>query len=720
MSRLAGLIALAALCVAQPLSAAPSPAGPPVAEVRPVVDDYFGMKITDDYRWMEDRTAPAFVAWAKAENAYARSVLDRIPGRDKLQTRIAAHTAGGAAIGGLKIAGGKAFYLKRVPGENSFKLYIRDRMDGPERVLVDPDSIATTGPHYAIDYFEPSSDGARVAYGISPGGSENSTIHILDTATGKQSPEAIDRTEQGSPSWLPDGRGFFYNRFVLLGAGAQETDKYQNSRAMLHLVGTDPAGDVALVGTGVAGSPAVTPVDSPFVQTFSGSPYAYAVISHGADPDVTLWVSPLDAAVAGHPTWRKVADVEDNVAGLASHGDRLFLLSHKGAPHYQVLETSAAAPDVAHAKAVVPASSRIVQDIALSSDALYVRDLDAGLGKVRCLAFADNRLSDLALPAQGSVSGPVTDAGDSEILVGMQGWVMAPALYRSHGGGAPARTDLVPAWGDDLAPYESKEVMATAKDGTQVPLSIVYRKGLKLDGSRPVWLTGYGAYGIPLQPALASRFLAFLDDGGVYAVAHVRGGGELGEDWHLAGKIATKPNTWNDLIACAEYLVAQHYGTPATLAIEGRSAGGITVGRALTARPDLFRVVFSGVGDNNTLRSENGTDGPANSLEYGSVKTEAGFRALLESDSTQHVKKGGAYPAVLLTTGMNDPRVAPWQPGKMAAHLQASTGSGRPVLMLVDFDAGHGMGSTKAQRDREMADQMAFFYWQIGWKDYQP
>jgi prolyl oligopeptidase len=692
---------------------------PPVAAVEPVVDDYFGTRVTDDYRWMEDRTAPRFVAWAKAENEYARATLDRIPGREDLLARVAAHTAGGASITRVKLAQGKVFYLKRVPGENSYKLYLRDRIDGPERLLVDPEAIATVGPHFAIDYFEPSPDGARVAYGISPGGSENSVIHILDTATSSLSPETIDRAEDGSPSWLPDGTGFFYNRFALLGPGATETDKYLNSRALLHQVGTDPVNDTPLIGTGIAGSPAVTPVDMPYIQAAVGSAYAIATISHGADPNVTLYLAPVKQMAAGHPHWRRLADVGDAVAGAVLHGDDVYLLSHKGAPRYQVLAVKAATGNAAHARRVISTGGRVVQDIAVASDALYIRDLDAGLNRIRRLDFATGRLTELALPASGAVSGPVTDPASPEILFGMQGWVVAPAIYSTHGT-TVTRTTLVPPWQDDLSAYESKEVLATAPDGTKIPLSIVSKKGLATDGSHPVWLTGYGAYGIAIEPALVSRFLAFLDDGGVYAVAHVRGGGEFGEDWHQAGRIATKPNSHKDLIACAEYLVSAGYGTPGTLAIEGRSAGGITVGMAMTARPDLFRVVFSGVGDSNTLRSENGTDGPANSLEYGSVATEAGFRALYAVDATQHVVSGTAYPAVLLTTGMNDPRVAPWQPGKMTAHLQAASSSGRPVLMLVDFDAGHGMGSTKQQRDREIADQMAFLYWQIGRPGFSP
>jgi prolyl oligopeptidase len=253
-----------------------------------------------------------------------------------------------------------------------------------------------------------------------------------------------------------------------------------------------------------------------------------------------------------------------------------------------------------------------------------------------------------------------------------------------------------------------------------IPLSILHRKDLARDGKSPLWLSGYGAYGIALKPRFAATMLALLEDGGVYAVGHVRGGGEFGEAWHLAGMKATKPNTYRDLIDCALYLQTHGYGSPRTTAIEGGSAGGITVGMAMVERPDLFRAVFSEVGDSNALRAEFETDGDANALEYGSVKTEAGFRALAAVDAFAHVKDGVAYPAALFTTGLNDPHVAPWQPGKMVARLQKATSSRQPILLLVDTDAGHGNGSTKQQKDREVADQMAFLYWRIGKPEYQP
>ncbi len=693
-------------------------AAPPVAPVEPVVDDYFGVRVTDNYRWMEDRSAPRFVDWIKGQDAYAREVLGRIPHRDQLLERVSSHSGGGVVVSALRTAGGHLFYLKRSPEQESFRLYVRDGQAGLERLLVDPDQLAAANHHFAVDYFEPSPDGMRVAYGLSQDGSENSVIHIIETDSLRQAPETIDRTEYGSPAWRADGRSFYYNRFAKLGPGAVETDKYLNSRALLHIVGSDPERDVALIGTGLAGNAlTVTPVDVPSIVTYAGSPYEFAVINHGADPAVTLYVARSTASAAG-AQWRKVADVSDAVTEFAVHGRKLYLLTHKDAARYKVIQTDADEPDLSRSKTVIAAGARVVESISAAADGLYVRDLDAGQGRIRKLIYADDSVQEVALPSTGTIAGPSTDPRRAGALFSLQGWVNPERFYRVAGRSVQP-VDLVPPWREDLSAYTSEEVRARAAEGTEIPLSIVYKRGLKFDGHNAVWLTGYGAYGIAYNPRLLTRQIALLEDGGVYAVAHVRGGGEFGEDWHRAGFMATKPNTYRDLIACAEYLIERGIGSAASLAIEGRSAGGITVGMALAERPDLFRVVFSGVGDSNTLRSEKGTDGPANSLEYGSTTSRAGFDALYAVDSTQHLKEHTPYPAVLLTTGMNDPRVAPWQPGKMTAGLQATTSSGRPIILLADFGAGHGMGSTRSQRDREFADQLAFLYWQIGRPDYQ-
>lgn len=697
---------------------AATPSHPPVAPVRPVTENYFGTTVVDPYRWMEDRASPEFIAYMLAQGAYARAVIDSIPGREKLQARVAGHTGGGVLVNQVQTAGGRVFYLRRAPDENTFKLFVREE-SGSDRLLIDPDRDAKPGQHFAIDYYAPAPQGDKLAYGISPGGSEHSVIHIVDVTSGKESAETIDRAENGGVSWLPDESAFFYNRMVLLKPGDPDTARYLNSTAYLHRVGEDPGRDTALLGTQAPGSPAVVPADTPFIFVQPGSETALAIISHGSEPALELLLAPLSQASLPAAHWRKVADTPDGVTSVALHGTKLFLLTHKDAPRYRIVALSVADPDWSHSESVVAPGERVVEDMEPASDALYVRDLDGGLGRLRRYDFATGKLTDVALPAQGTVQGPITDPKRPGAFFGMESWVVPAQWYRT-GGGQPQKLSLVPPWREDLSAYTSEEVEVPARDGVRVPLSIVHRRDLKLDGKAPLSLTGYGAYGYPAKPALAAARLTLLEDGGVYAVCHVRGGGEFGEAWHQAGMMATKPNTYRDLIDCTRYLHAHGYGSPQTTAIEGGSAGGITVGMAMVEQPELFRAILSRVGDSNALRAEFETDGEANSKEYGSLKTETGFKALFAIDALGHVRDGTAYPAVLLTTGLNDPRVAPWQPGKMAARLQAATSSGRPVLLLVDPDAGHGIGSTKSQRDRETADWLAFFYWQIGWPAYQP
>lgn len=715
MRNLPAVVASALLIVAPAVAHAPSAV--PIAPVIPVVDDYYGTRITDSYRWMEDRHDPRMVAWLHAEDAHARSTLAAIPGIDALERRIAAVDGAGDRVSVPQPAAGRLFYLKRPSGAQTAKLYVRDD-GGPERLLLDPDRAAGAGTHGAIDFFTASPDGSLVAVSVSTGGSENGVLGVVDARTGRALPDRIDRVEDGRPSWLLDSSGFFYNRFAAVLPGAPETEKYFNSRAMLHRLSADAASDVALIGTGVAGSPAVGRVDYPYVFAFPGSRWAVAQISHGASNAADVLVAPLAEATRPGAHWRTIATAVDEVVDAEPVGDRLFVLTHHGAPRYRLLELNAATGALATARVAVPASERVIQGIAVARDAIYLQDLDGGIGRLRRLDLANGRL-DAVDAGEGSVLGVAADPTASGIVYGLSSW-LAPERVFSLTGGRPRPLALGAIVMPDTSGLVAEELRVPSWDGTLVPLSVIHRRDLKLDGANPIWLTGYGAYGSARTPTFTAAMLPFLEDGGVYAIAHVRGGGEFGEEWHLAGFQATKPNTYKDLIASAQYLQAHGYGAPATTAIQGGSAGGITVGMALTQRPDLFRAVFDDVGDNNTLRAENGTDGEANALEYGSVKTRAGFDALYAVDATQHVRGGTAYPAVLLTTGYNDPRVAPFQPGKMAAHLQAATSGLRPILLRVDFDAGHGIGSTRSQRERELADKLGFLYWQIGRPDYQP
>jgi len=307
-------------------------------------------------------------------------------------------------------------------------------------------------------------------------------------------------------------------------------------------------------------------------------------------------------------------------------------------------------------------------------------------------------------------------------LLDMTSWTKADKIYvYDPQTGQTKDTHLQPAGPfDDPADVESVEVKAASYDGTLIPLSIMHRRGIKLDGSNPTVLVGYGAYGISMDPNFDPRQLAWLERGGVYAVAHVRGGGEYGEDWHLAGKKLTKPNTWRDFIACAEYLIAQKYTSSSKLGIRGASAGGITIGRSITERPDLFATAIDGVPMSDVVRSEFTPNGPPNIPEFGSVSTQAGFEDLYAMSGYHHVRDGTAYPAVMLITGFNDPRVISWQPGKMAARLQAANSGSKPILLRVDYEAGHGFGSTKTQEEEMMADGMSFNLWQFGVPGFQP
>ena len=699
-------------------------AAPPAAPVRVVTDEYFGVKVADPYRYMEDLKNPEVEAWFKAQNDYTRSVLARILGRDALMSRIKAldETAPARVTDVRRLPGDRYFYQKRLASEDVAKLYFRDGLGGEEKLLVDPTKFQTTGgPHYVISYYAPSFDGKYVAVGISAAGSEDAVLRVYETSTVRETGDVIDRAQFGSPSWLPDGRSFVYNRLQKLTASSAPTDRYLNSRTYLHVLGTQADTDRMVFGTGTL-NVTIDPADIPFVVTWPAASHVMAVIAHGVRNEITAYVAPLDSLKAENVPWKRFCDVDDDITGFDVHGDDLYLLSHHQASRYKVLHTKFSNPDVAHAQVVVPPGEPVIQNVAAASDGLYVQELDGGIGRLVRLTYPAGTPERIQLPFDGSAGLSATDQRVPGTLVELASWTKANKIY-AYDPNSKGVTDtkLQPTGKFDApADLESKEVKVKSYDGTLVPLSIVYRKGLKLDGSNPALLEGYGAYGITLDPFFDPKYIAWYEHGGVFAIAHVRGGGEYGEDWHLAGKLLTKPNTWKDFIACAEYLINQKYTTTAHLAIEGGSAGGITIGRSITERPDLFAVAIDAVPMSDAVRSEFTPNGPPNIPEFGTVKEADGFKALYEMSAYHHIKDGTAFPAVMVTTGWNDPRVVSWEPGKMAARLQAATSSGKPILLRVDYDAGHGIGSTKTQREQELADEWSFALWQMGVADFQP
>ncbi len=695
----------------------------PNTPVREVTEDYFGTKVTDPYRWLENTSDPEVVSWMKSQNDYTRAQLAKIPGRDKLLDRIKSLDNAGAVVASLQVWGGHYFYLKTEPGSDNRKLYVRDTVAAPERLLVDPEKLTTSdGKHFSIDYFQPSLDGKYVAYGLSPGGSEDSVVHILVTATGEALPDVIDRAQFGSPTWLPGNKSFFLTRTQKLSASDPPTAKYQKLRVYVHTLGNDPEKDQQVFGYEFSPNVKVTEDDFPVLIYSPAAPKAMVgLVIHGVKNEKDVYVAPFNANPNAKTSWIKVADDSEDVTGLDIHGDDLFLLSHKDASRFKVFHTSLSKPDLGKATLAVPPGEAVIVGVAAAADGLYIQDLDGGIGKLRRLSYGSGKVEAMRLPFDGAIQSLVTNPTEPGAWLELVGWTKPPLWYSLDAkSGKLEDTHIVPPSPVDFSDIVSEEVKAKSADGTMVPLSIVHRRDIKMDGSSPAWLEGYGAYGITYDPSFRPTWLAFLEQGGLFAVAHVRGGGEYGEDWHNGGRQLTKQHTIDDFIACAQYLIENKYTSAAKLAGEGTSAGGVTIGGAVTQRPDLFAAALIRVGDSDSLRSELMASGPANIPEFGTVKEPDGFKGLYAMDAYQHVKPDTAYPAVLLTTGANDPRVAPWQAAKMTARLQASTNSNKPVLLRVDYDAGHGLGSTKSQRDVELADEVSFLLWQFGSPDFQP
>ncbi|MBL9011449.1 MAG: S9 family peptidase [Alphaproteobacteria bacterium] len=717
----AGSAAVAGLLSRSAFANPPPPDGliaaPPVARIEPVTETFFGTAVTDNYRWMENAKDPDWEPFMRGQSDYARARLDAIAGNAAMQARVSELSGDLEIVGGIQVCGDLVFVNKRPAGADNFLLAVREGIDGAERVLIDPVKLTEGEVHYSLDYWSASPSGSHVAYGLSKQGSEDSVLHVMEVASGAILPERIDRAQYANISWLPDGSGFFFNRLAE-GAAKGSTDYYKNSVCWLHRLNTDASADVRAMSRGQFPDVEVSEIEFPGIAAQPGSDIAIAGLFAGVQNEITLYVNTLANAVSGQGGWQKICAPEDKVTGFAFRGDDIYLVTYAGASRYRGLHLKAAAPAVAGAAEIVPEAEAVLQGMLAAKDAIYLQYLDGGVARLKKLT--EGGVGEVALPFDGAFGGVVADPGREGVFVNLQSWVVPATIFQISADGAARETALVAKPPIDVAGYTSERLFATARDGTKVPVSIVYRKDLPKDGSAPVFLQAYGSYGINSEPFFGPRYIAWMERGGIWATANVRGGGEYGRDWHEQGRLLNKPNTWGDMIACAEHLIAEGWTGAARIAINGGSAGGITVGRSLTDRPDLFSAVISQVGVSNNLRAEFGQNGPPNIPEFGSVTTEDGFKGLYAMDSTQHVKAGTAYPGVLLTTGMTDPRVDPWHAAKMTAHLQAATSSGRAVLLRVDYDAGHGLGSTRAQRDREWADCFSFALWQAGDPAFQP
>lgn len=696
---------------------------PPLARVEIVRDTHFGTTLEDPYRWMEQEGEESH-RWLEGQAQYARSVLDVMPRRASLLTRIRSLSGVVPQISGLRLEGERIFYLWREADARVPVLMVREpggasgQQQGPSRVLFDPDAARDEGQQ-AIDWYVPSPDGRYVACGVSPSGSEKSGLRVIDADRGVVLDDSIPPTAAFPfVSWLEDNRSFVYHRFHEPPAGAPPAQRRLDSRSYLHRLGTNPQRDVVVLARGLNPRIELTPLDRPFLVVPPHGDWMIALISHSALghwtnerlSDCTFYVAPRDGLSdpASCP-WTRLAGVDDGVTAFAAADDTLYLVSHRDAPRSRVLAVPFAEPDLSRASVVVPSGDRAVEAVQVVGDHLLVRDLDGGIGRLRRVPLSGGEPQDIPTPVEGGILEWTGHPDRSEMLLLVATWTDAPQVYRYDGHAAALEnTGLAPRSPVDFGDVEARGLQVPARDGTLIPVTVIHHKGLALDGGNPTLLTGYGSYGFTDLPEFLPEMLAWYELGGVYAVAHLRGGGAYGRQWHEAGRGLRKHTTITDFIDCAEYLVAHGYTRPERLAGEGGSAGGIPTGGALVRRPDLWAAMVMHVPMVNATRVEFSENGPINVPEFGSVTTEEGLRGLLIIDAYLRVRDGTPYPAVLLTAGMNDPRVAAWQPAKLAARLQAATTSGRPVVLRVEAHGGHGFGSTRDQENALLADELAF------------
>ncbi len=691
----------------------------PATPKRAVTDTYFGKAVVDNYRWLEDTNSPETQAWFKAQGDYAAATLATIPGRDRLiqmfndYDRLLT-----VRYGEIKKRGPRYFYRKTLPGEKVGKLYVREGKAGTEQLLFDPAAFEPQ-QGYSMTAFTPSPDGQRLVIGLQQGGAERSTLRVLTVATRAFSAESIPAVSGGEVAWLPNGTGFLYT--PQNSTDPQDPKNAIDTKARLHRLGTAPATDPELLSRAKYPKLGIRPDQYPKMSFSDDGTQLYGELS-SVDQRLNVWVaSPADL---GKPAlgWKQLLAPTDSVRSFYKLGAKLYLHSVKGAPNGQILVTDAARPSPATAAVLLPAGPQHITYIERTKDFLFVVLSDGINQTIRQYDPRTRQWADVPLPGTGTAGlGPDDPAHDKEAGVYVTSWNKPGTLYdydptTRHL--AVSVFDVQPAY-PDVAHLVVEELEVPSHDGVMVPLSLVYKKGLKKDGSAVCLMNGYGAYGFSAIPYFDPFNLALLNQGVVIAVTHPRGGSEKGDKWYRAGYQTTKPNTWKDFIACGEYLVKNQYTSPQHLIGMGTSAGGILIGRAITERPDLFAAAISNVSCSNTLRGENTPNGPVNVPEFGSVKDEAQCAALYEMDAFQHVQAGVKYPAVICVGGWNDPRVIVWQPGKLAAALQAASTSGKPVLMQVNYDNGH-FTEDKQVTFRNFANMYAFALWQAGHPAFQP
>ena len=681
--------------------------GPPKAKVAPVEDTVQGHKIVDRYRYLENGDDPDTKQYVEQELAYTRSLLDPLPGRDRINARLSQLLTIGT-VGAPQIGGKYYFYTRREGNQNQPVLYVREGLDGTDRVLVDVNKMSTDGT-VALDWWFPTDDGKYVAYGTSPNGSEESTLRLVESATGKLLPDTIERTRFASVAWKKDNSGFYYTRHPKKGDVPAGEEVY-HVKVFYHDLGSDPAKDPLLFGEGRNAQ------DIPGVSLSEDGRWLLITVFQGWTKsemylqDLSSKNPPVEIT-----TGKEFLYSADFLKG------KLYITTNEDAPRYRVFVADAANPKRENWKELIQQTDAVLQSTSVTGRKLFAQYEHNASSELTIFDVDGKKLADIPLPTIGTVFATGGKWDSNELFVGFQSYTVPPSIYRYDlGAGKTSQWAKVDAPSIDPSAFEVQQVWYKSKDGTRIPMFVVNKKGIEKNGKNPVLLTGYGGFNVSETPTFSRSMYLWMEHGGIYAVANLRGGAEFGEDWHRAGMLEKKQNVFDDFISAAEYLIAQKYTDKDHLSILGGSNGGLLMGAMITQRPDLFRAVVCAVPLLDMLRYQNFQIAKLWIPEYGSAEDPKQFDWLYAYSPYHHVKAGQEYPAILFMTADTDTRVDPMHAKKMAALMQAEAKNGaskeKPILLRIETKAGHGQGKPVTKQIEENTDMYSFLFWQLGVK----
>jgi len=679
----------------------------PAAPRGDVVDDYHGMKVADPYRWMEATDSPETKAWIAAERALTASALAQMPERNAIRARLTALWNYPRFSLPFK-RGGHYFFTKNDGLQNQSVLYVQDSLSSPPRVLIDPNTLSAEGT-VALGTASPSEDGKWLGYALKAAGSDWEEFFVRDIATGKDTADHIQWVKFSGLSWTKDSQGFFYGRYPEVAKGDKLFGKLLNRKIYYHRLGTAQSADVLVFELPEHPDRMVSAR-----VTDDGRYLLLYVNQNGRTQNAVYYRDLLDPAhpKLDGPVVRLLDAFDANYGVVGNHGDTLYVSTNLGAVRGKVVAISLQAPAPANWRTLVPETADNIDGVDYIGGRFVISYMHDVKSRLAVFAADGRSLGEIALPGIGSVEGMSGRDDDPELFYSFSSYLAAPTAIRHDLDTGKSEVFQQSKVAFDPSPYETEQVWVTSKDGTKIPMFVTHRKGVALDGKSPTWLYGYGGFNISMHPAFSIPTLVWLEMGGIYAVADLRGGGEYGEAWHLAGTKERKQNVFDDYIAAADWLVAKHYTSHDRLVIQGRSNGGLLIGAVLNQRPDLAAVAFPQVGVMDMLRYHKFTVGAAWAADYGNSDTAEGFAYLRAYSPLHTIRAGASYPAVFVTTGDHDDRVFPAHSFKYAATLQAAmAGSKNPALIRIESNAGHGgsSGTTPVSKTiEEWTDMFGF------------